>query len=196
MITLDLLQYSCTNPSISAHAAINGNFEFNANPLAHLGTKVLVHKLSSTRSSFSTHAVYGWYIGPSLHHSRCYHCYIPSIESTRLMDTVKFFLKHFDFPRITNSAYLRQSAEDIISILSNKKAVSLHPSLYFGTPIPNAYLQVDRILQRAVQTPPTPQPHLSPSIDKLPSSLLRVRTPSLPRVNSPPLPRLSTSTPH
>ena len=106
------------------------------------------------------------------------------------------FPKHFDFPRITNSAYLRQAAEDIISILSKKKAISSHPSLSFGTPIPNAYLQVARFLRRAVQTPPTPPPHLPPNIDKLPSSLPRMHTPSFPRLKTLPLPRVPTSNPH
>ena len=101
---------------------------------------------------------------------------------------VTFFPKHFDFPRITNSAYLHQAAEDIISILSNKKSISSHPSLSFGPPILNAYLQVARILRRAVQTPPAPPPHLNPNIDKVPSSLLMV--------NPLPLPMVPTSSPN
>ena len=111
-------------------------------------------------------------------------------------DTVEFFLKHFELPRITNSTYLRQPAEDIISILSNKKSIYSRPSLSFGTPILSNYLHIARILRRDVQTSPTPRPRLPPNIYKLPSSLPRVLTPSLPRVNPPPLPRVPTSTPH
>ena len=77
-----------------------------------------------------------------------------------------------------------------------QKSTPFHPSLYFGTPILNAYLEVARILQLAVQTPPTPPSHLPPNIDSIPSSLPRVRTPPLPRVNPPPLPRVTTSNPH
>ena len=82
VLTLNLLRSSRTNPSISSHAAINGSFDFNATPLAPPGTKVLVHKAASNRPSFSIHAVDGWYIGPSPKHYRCYHCYIPTTEST------------------------------------------------------------------------------------------------------------------
>ena len=196
VITLNLLRSSCTNPSLSYHTAINGNFDFNATLPAPPGTKVLVYESSSIRPSFSTQAVYGWYIGTSLHHYRCYHCYIPSTASTRHADTVEFFPNHFDFPRTTNSTYLCQAAEDIISILSNKKSIYSHPSLSFGPPILNAYLQVAHILHRDVQTPPTPPPHLTPNIDKLPSSLPRVHTLSIPRVDPLPLPRVPTSTPH
>ena len=44
VITLNLLQSSRKNPSLFAHVAINGNFDFNATPLAPPVTKVLVHK--------------------------------------------------------------------------------------------------------------------------------------------------------
>ena len=64
VLTLNLIRSSRTNPSLSSHAAINGNFDFNATPLAPPGTKVLVHEAASNRPSFSTHAVDNWYIGP------------------------------------------------------------------------------------------------------------------------------------
>ena len=76
------------------------------------------------------------------------------------------------------------------------KSISSHPSLSFVPPIFNAYLQVEHILRRAAQTPPTPPPHLTPNIDKLPASLPRVRTLSLPRVKPLPLPRFPASPPH
>ena len=51
---------------------------------------------------------------------------------------IAFFLKHFNFPKFTKSTYLNQAAEDIISILSNKKPISFPPSLSFGSPILNS----------------------------------------------------------
>ena len=150
MININLLQSSRTNLSLSAHTSINGNFDFNATPISPPGTKFLVYKAASKRTSLSTHAVDGWYIVPSLNHYPCYHCYIPTTESTRHADTVEFFQKPFNFPKVTNSAYLRQAAEYIISIISNKQAISLHPSLSCGSPILNSYLQVAQILRRAL----------------------------------------------
>ena len=168
VLALNLLRYSHTNPSLSAHAAINGNFDFNATPLVPPGTKFLVHKAASNRPSFSTHAFNSWYIGPSPNHYRCYHCYIPTTVSTRHTNTVEFFPNYFNFPKVTNSTYLCQSAEGIISILYKKHNPSSHPSLSFGSPILNAYLQVSQILQRAAQTPP-PTPMYTPLIHgKLP----------------------------
>ena len=101
--------------------------------------------------------------------------------------------QYFSFPKVTNSTYLRQAAEGIISILSKKHNPSSHPSLSFGSPILNAYLQVAQILQRSVQTPPPPPLHTPPIHGKLPSSVPRVSTPSLPRVDPPPLPRVPST---
>ena len=140
VITLNLLRSSHTNLSLSAHADINGNFDFNTTPLDPPGTKVLVPEAASNRTSFIPHAVDGWYIGPSLNRYRCYQYYIPTTAPNRQADTVEFLIKHFNFPKFTNSTYLRQAAEDIISILSKKQAISFHPSLCFGYRILNSYL--------------------------------------------------------
>ena len=196
MITLNLLRSSRTNPILSAHAGINGKFNFNTTTLAPPGTKLLFHEAASNRPSCYTHDVNVWYNAPSLNHYCCYHCYIPTTVSTRHADTVEFFPKHFNFPKVTNSTYLRQTAEDIIIILSNKHAICSHPSRSFGSPILNSYFQVAQILRRAVQTPPTPLPHRLSDLGKLPSSLPRVCTPSLPRENPLPLPSVPASLPH
>ena len=133
VITLNLLWPSCTNPSLFTHAAITRNFDFNATPIAPPRTKVLVYESSSTRPSFSTHAVNWWYIRPSLHYYCCYHWYIQSTASTRHADKVELLPNQFDFSRITNSTYLRQTAEEIISILS-KKSHLFAPLTIFGPP--------------------------------------------------------------
>ena len=51
ILTLNLLRSSCTNPSLSAHAAINGNFDFNTMPLAPPVTNVLIHESASNQPS-------------------------------------------------------------------------------------------------------------------------------------------------
>ena len=114
----------------------------------------------------------------------------PPLHPPGTQHTDEFFPNYFNFPKVTDSTYLRQAAEDIISILSNKHATSLHPSLSFGSPILNSYLQVAHILQLAVQTPPTPPPQTPQDLVKLPSSLPGVYKPSLLRLNPPPLTRV------
>ena len=61
-------------------------------------------------------------------------------------EMVEFFPKQFYFPRVTNSTYLHQAAEETISILNNQKNISLQSSLSFGPPILNTYVEVAHIL--------------------------------------------------
>ena len=42
--TLNLLRQSRQNPKLSAHAHLNGAFDFNRTPLAPLGTRVIIHE--------------------------------------------------------------------------------------------------------------------------------------------------------
>jgi hypothetical protein len=50
-ITLNLLQTSCINPKLSAYTPISGAFDYNAMPLALLGTKIVIHEKPSVRGS-------------------------------------------------------------------------------------------------------------------------------------------------
>jgi hypothetical protein len=74
-ITLNLMQTSRVNLSISAQEAINGPFNYNKTPLAPPGCKVLIHEKPSQQTSWGPHGVVGWYLGPASEHYRCYQCY-------------------------------------------------------------------------------------------------------------------------
>ena len=67
-ITLNLLWVSRVNPKLSAYAYIFGEFNYNATPLAPLGTRVLAHVKPSKRPTWTPNGDEGWYVGPSLEH--------------------------------------------------------------------------------------------------------------------------------
>ena len=158
VITLNLLRSARRNPSLSAHAAIFGQFNFNATPLAPPGTKVVVHH--KNRKTYGVHGLDGWYIGPSMHHYRCYECFIPSTGGKMNADTVEFFPQHIPFPNVTSEQYLHQAASDILHILqSPSKNI---PSLQYGSPISNAYIQVAQILKSATNKPTPYVPTIFP----------------------------------
>ena len=71
-IQLNLLCQSQTIDKISAYAHHYGPYDFNAHPLAPLGTAVEHHVKPATRASFGMRFLSGWYIGVSLEHYR-YH---------------------------------------------------------------------------------------------------------------------------
>ena len=155
-ITLNLLCSSRIHPSLSAHASLFGNFDFNRTPMAPPGTKVVAHENSETRRSFAQHGKVGWYIGPSLEHYHCWKCYLPETMQERNVLKVDFFPEKIAFPRFTQDEYLRQTAEDMLHLLQPTNTNPLLTPLEFGPPILNAFAKVAKILGRATSPPSQP----------------------------------------
>eukprot|EP00957_Ditylum_brightwellii_P080424 6117107-Ditylum_brightwellii.AAC.1 len=70
--TLNLMQPCRMNPALSAEATLNGCYNFDATPMAPLGTKVSVHIKPNCWATWGFHALPAWYIGPAMQHYRCY----------------------------------------------------------------------------------------------------------------------------
>jgi hypothetical protein len=155
-LTLNFLRASRRQPKLSAYACLNRPFDFNKTPLVPPRTRVINHITPDQRSNMAPHGVDGWYVGPSPEHYRCHKCYLPSAHRTRDALTVDWFPHHLPFPKVTNDEYLRQTATDMLTLLQDQ-AVNPIPSLTYGSPITNAYIQVAQILKRAT-SPPVPAP--------------------------------------
>jgi hypothetical protein len=91
VITLNLLRQSRLNPKFSAHVQLHGLFDYNKTPLAPPGTKVLMHKKTDHRGSWSPRGLNGWYIGPAMEHYRAHRVYCSTTGHERISDTVDFF---------------------------------------------------------------------------------------------------------
>ena len=83
-LTLNLLRSARTNPKLSAHAYLFGNFDFSATPLAPPGTRVIALKNKNIRASWAPHGEDGWYIGPAPEHYRCVKIYFPETRTPAL----------------------------------------------------------------------------------------------------------------
>ena len=76
-MTLTILRRSRINPKLSAYNhQIFRNFDYNATPLAPLGTKAFVHERPRQRPSHGVHGKIRYVIGPSMHHYRHLNYYI------------------------------------------------------------------------------------------------------------------------
>jgi hypothetical protein len=64
----------------SAQAQSYGTFDYNRTPLASPDTRVLVHEMSSARSTWYSHTANGWYRVPATNHYRCYRVYVQEIS--------------------------------------------------------------------------------------------------------------------
>ncbi|KAL7474903.1 hypothetical protein ACHAW6_003744 [Cyclotella cf. meneghiniana] len=71
-LTLNLLRSSRCNPTISAWDDLFGAFNFDATPLGPAGCRILIHNKATTRRSWDYRSHEGFYVGPALHHYRCY----------------------------------------------------------------------------------------------------------------------------
>ena len=189
-LTLNLLRSSRIHPSLSAHASLFGQFDFNRTPLAPMGTQIIAHTPSETRTTFGEHGTVGWYIGPSLEHYRCWKCYFPETMSERNVLKVDFFPQKIAFPTFTRDAYLKQTAEDMLHLLQSDETTGspLHDPLSFGPPILNAYAKIADILRRAIQPPPPAVVIDTPvaALPVLPSVPIQLPVPVAPTI-SPPL---------
>ncbi|KAI2504487.1 Reverse transcriptase (RNA-dependent DNA polymerase) [Fragilaria crotonensis] len=182
-LTLNLLRSSCIHPSLSAHASLFGQFDFNRTPLAPMGTQIVAHTSADTRTPFGEHGKVGWYIGPSLEHYRCWKCYFTDTLHERDVLKVDFFPEKIAFPKFSRDDYLKQTAEDMLHLLQDKTCSPLHDPLSFGPPILNAFAKVADILRRAIQLPPPPSIALPPTVPTLPAETLAI----LPRVPTVPI---------
>jgi hypothetical protein len=127
-ITLNLLRSSRRQPKLSAWSCLNGNFDYNKTPLAPPGTRAVVHVTPAERGNMAPHGVDGWYIGPSLEHYRCHKYYIPSTFGVRDALTVDWFTYSIPFPKVTADEYLRQTVNDMLTLIQDKLTPSI-PSL-------------------------------------------------------------------
>ena len=151
-LTLNLLRGSRSNPKLSAWAYLFGEFDFSSTPLAPPGTRIVAHNKADKRKSWDFQGEQGWYIGPALQHYRCVSAYFPRTRATRVCDTVDFFPTSIPIPAVTTTDFLRQAAEDIISILT-KPPSSTTPSLQAGDPVRNALLDIGTALNRIAPLP-------------------------------------------
>ena len=68
--------------------------------LAPVGTKALVFLDPKKQTTWQSHAVDAWYVGPAKMHYRNYRFYIPETKSYRILGSAKFFPAHCKMPVI------------------------------------------------------------------------------------------------
>ena len=58
-----------------------------------------IHEKPHKRLTYAPHSVDGWYLGPAVHHYRCYTFYNIDTGGGTKLDTIAFFL---EFMKMTN----------------------------------------------------------------------------------------------
>ena len=123
-IQLNLLRQSRTVPKVSAYAHHYGAYDFNAHPLAPLGTAVQYHVKPLTRASWGMRTISGWYLGALLEHYRCHRCWISETRSIKVGNTVFFKHKYLTMPTITMADIILTATRDLEETVKGNISIS------------------------------------------------------------------------
>jgi hypothetical protein len=169
-ITLNLLRSSRINPQLSAHAQINGQFDYNRTPIGPPGCRVLAHAKPSERTTWSPHGLDGWYVGPATESYRCWRIWIFETRAIRICDTVSWFPAKVTMPDSSSNDTIVAALHDIVHALKNPSP---------KTPLAPSTDSQSQALRMIVELL-----HNATSADESPTPLLRVEntTPALLRV--------------
>jgi hypothetical protein len=148
-LTLNLLRPSPINPKLSAYAQIHGAFNFDKTPLAPPGIKVHTHERAEGRKTFAVHSARGYYIGPCLHHYRCYNVWIPTTNSIRIANTVDWFPHNLTMPTSSPTDILLATAKDLTAALRQSQRNPLLPPP--DTKTRQALVQLDEIFSNVTK---------------------------------------------
>ncbi len=177
-LTINLLRQSHSTPTISAWEHFNGPYNFDATPMGPPGCRIISHAKASTRRSWDFRGNEGFYVGPALHHYRCYKVIKNTTQAVVVSDTVVFQHPTLDMPTLTTEDRIIHCLRALtIAIRADRTHDNCHAQL----------LAIESL--RAIFNSSTPT--------SVPSALLPSPPASSPRVLAPPAssPRVLVPTP-
>lgn len=127
-LTINLLRSSASCQHTSAWHDLHGPYNYDSEPIAPPGMKVLCFEDPDNRSSWAPHGVPGFYVGPAFKHHRCFSVYIPSTGATRITGQLSWH------PPPLYTLPGASPTDDLISCLSNLRTsidhiCNTHPAL-------------------------------------------------------------------
>ena len=125
-MNLNMLRQSRLKPGLSAYEQVDGIHNFEQTPLAPLGCKVKIHEKPHKRLAYAPPSVDGWYLGPAVHHYRCYTCYKIDTGGETTPDKIAFFPEFMKIPNYSTRDMAIHAAVDLAKYLQK-----LIPELYF-----------------------------------------------------------------
>ena len=114
---LNMLRPSRLVPTVSAYTYLYGTHDYNAHPFAPLGCKVEMYEMPSTRKSWGTHTITGWYLGTSWEHYRNHKIVCKDTRAERISPTVFFKHKYLTMPTMTPADALLKAGTDLTTAL-------------------------------------------------------------------------------
>ena len=171
-LSVNIVRKCRQNPALSAWAAMEGEYHFNATPIAPPGSEMMIHKKPGRRRTFGMNAQKAWYLGPCFKHYRAFRGIVPSTGGERISDTVKFRHHAIAIPSLTPADRILEAAQDLDdairqqpkqALLDERKAIELLREVLLGkrkTPLPPNSVQRRKQAKTAAPQPAAPKPKL------------------------------------
>jgi hypothetical protein len=159
-ITLNLLRTSRLHPQLSATAHFHGLVDYNKTAFAPPGCKVIAHEKQGKRRTWASHGQHGYSLGPAMLHDRCQNVYISTTASERIVDTLEFFPRNYQMPKLSSTDRLLIAAKDMTDALQNP-----HPEVPFasvGDDTILALTDLAAIFKLKFRQTPSPAPQAAP----------------------------------
>ena len=110
---VNIVRKCLRNPLLSAWAAMEGEYHFDATPIAPPGSEMMIHEKPNRRRTWSHNAKKAWYIGPCPHHYRNMKGILQATGTERKSDTVRFLHHAIAVPQLTPADRILEAARDL-----------------------------------------------------------------------------------
>ncbi len=116
-LTLNLLHFSCRDPSKSANKEIHSPYDFSKTLIAPIGTKGLVYNNPAVRASWASHRTNAFYVGPTPKHYWCLQFYMPTTQRCCIAGTWRLYPSHCTIPTISTADLTVLASCDVFQTL-------------------------------------------------------------------------------
>ena len=158
------------NPKLSAWAGMEGEYHFNATPIAPPGSAMLMQIKPGDRTAYELNAKKAWYRGPCLNHFRSFWGILPSTKGERISDTVKFQHHAIAMPQLTPADQILETTRQLndainqqpkCALMNEITAIDLLREVMLGerrTKLPENSLQILKSQNKNCGNKTTPMP--------------------------------------
>jgi hypothetical protein len=122
-LTLKLLRPS-NNPLLSTWESLFGTYNFDATPMGPAGCRVLIHNKAAIRRLWDNRCHDGFFIGPALHHYRCYRVLNTHSGAVTISDAVKFRHHYLPSPELSPEDKLLHAVQAIQHTLARSSSAT------------------------------------------------------------------------
>ena len=120
-----MFRTSRNNTTKTAYQEVEGAFDWNATPLAPLGTKGSVFLHPDNRNTFAPHCNKGFSVGSARYHYRLLNFWIPATRGFRLSGTYRLHPQHCRMPTISEEDRTIEAAADLLAKMKKEIPTSV-----------------------------------------------------------------------